>query len=313
MKFLFLFLLSLCASVLPAQTIIELKPGGGVRGKTVEDYRDEQRMAEVARKDSLAYVDHLRRAFNALSTDSLDEAERRFRLALKLRPEAPGNHVVHYNLALIELARGKCADAIAQLNPLIKDYPLYYDARLARAEAELRSGLLREGEEDAGVLLNRETALGVADDVYRRARFVRAAARYRLRLYTEARTDLQLLLQQEPDNENARLLETLILQKTGQTNEALNRLNLIVAANPQSIDALTTRAGLEAELQMYARAKADYDALIALCPQESEFYLQRAKMLINLSEKTAARRDLDTAVKLGVPHGTVQPLYNLTR
>ena len=142
---------------------------------------------------------------------------------------------------------------------------------------------------------------------------MRAAARYRLRLYTEARTDLQLLLQQEPDNENARLLETLILQKTGQTNEALNRLNLIVAANPQSIDALTTRAGLEAELQMYARAKADYDALIALCPQESEFYLQRAKMLINLSEKTAARRDLDTAVKLGVPHGTVQPLYNLTR
>ena len=53
MKFLFLFLLSLCASVLPAQTIIELKPGGGVRGKTVEDYRDEQRMAEVARKISI--------------------------------------------------------------------------------------------------------------------------------------------------------------------------------------------------------------------------------------------------------------------
>ena len=176
MKFLFLFLLSLCASLLPAQTIIGLNPGGGVRGKTVEDYRDAHRMAEVARQDSLAYVDHLRRAFNALSTDSLDEAERRFRLALKLRPEAPGNHVVRYNLALIELARLKYADAIAQLNPLIKDYPLYYDARLARAEAELRSGFLREPEEDAVVMLRRDTALGVADDEYRRPRMDTAAA-----------------------------------------------------------------------------------------------------------------------------------------
>lgn len=312
MRKLLLLLLPVLPALLPAQTIIELSPGGNVRGKTVEDYRNEAKMAEIQRQDSLQYVDHLRRAFNALCTDSLDEAEQRFNQALKLRPHAPGNYVVRYNLALIDMARGQNRQAIAKLTPIINDYPLYYDARLARAEAELHAAQLREAIEDAEVLLSRELA-GVTDDAQNKARFIRAAARYELRLYPEARMDVLELLKNHPDNENAQLLNALILQRTGQPNEALNRLNLIVEAHPQSIDALTTRAGVLAELEKYALAKADYDALIELAPGESEFYIQRAKTLINLQQKAAARRDLDMAVKLGVPHGTVQPLYNLTR
>ena len=38
-----------------------------------------------------------------------------------------------------------------------------------------------------------------------------------------------------------------------------------------------------------------------------------SKSVKRSQQKAAARRDLDMAVKLGVPHGTVQPLYNLTR
>lgn len=307
-----LLLLSMLPALLPAQTIIELGPGGNVRGKTVEDYRNEVKMAEIQRQDSLQYIDHLRRAFNALCADSLDEAEQRFNQALKLRPHAPGNYVVRYNLALIDMARGQNRQAIAKLTPIINDYPLYYDARLARAEAELHASQLREAVEDAEVLLSRDVA-GVTDDTQSKARFIRAAARYGLRLYPEARLDVLALLKDRPDNENAQLLDALILQRTGQPGEALNRLNLIVEAHPQSIDALTTRAGVLTELEKYALAKADYDALIERVPGESEFYIQRAKTLINIQQKAAARRDLDMAVKLGVSHGAVQPLYNLTR
>lgn len=94
----------------------------------------------------------------------------------------------------------------------------------------------------------------------------------------------------------------------GQPKEALNRLNLIVSAHPNMVDALSTRAAVEAELNMPALARADYDRLVELQPNESAYYIERAKMLLRLGEKKAARTDLDKAIKLGVPHGMVQPL-----
>ncbi|MDQ9813576.1 hypothetical protein RFZ01_03885, partial [Acinetobacter pittii] len=57
--------------------------------------------------DSLQYADNLLRAFNALHTDSLAEAERLFEESLRLRPHAPGNYIIRHNLALIDLARGQ--------------------------------------------------------------------------------------------------------------------------------------------------------------------------------------------------------------
>lgn len=313
MKHLLLLLLVALPLALPAQTIVELKPGGKVRNKTVEDYRDELRLAEIERQDSLLYVDHLRRAFNALATDSLAQAEERFLAALKLRPSAPGNYIVHYNLALIDMARGRWAAAIERLTPVVQTHPSYHVARMARAEAELQGGRLREAIDDASTLLDPLGPSGIEADVLRRARFVRGAARFGLHLYAEARTDLTAFLQEEPDNENARLLQALILEKTGQPKEALNQLNLIVAAHPESIDALQTRAALLLAQGQTALARADYDRLVALAPEAAAFYIERARCLVQLDELRAARRDLDKAVSLGASQGEVQALYRLTR
>lgn len=312
-KLLISLVLALVAAPLHAQTIIELKKGGTVRGKTVDDYRTDDGMAARLRRDSLEYTDNLRRAFSALHTDSLTEAESCFKAALKLRPDAPGNYVVRYNLALINLARGEGKKAVEQLSDIVKTYPDYYDARLARAEANLQLGHCPEAITDAEALLSNTLIRQPESDMLWRARFVRAAARYELRLYPDARADLQQLLRDKPDNENARLLEALTLQRMGQVNEALNRLNLIVAAHPQSIDALTTRATVLAELEKPALARADYDALIELQPNESAHYIERARMLVRMGNKSEARRDLDRAIALGVPRGVVQSLYNLTR
>lgn len=296
-----------------AQTIIELKRGGGVRAKTIEDYREEMRMDERLREDSAAYVDNLRRAFNALHTDSLEEAEQRFRDALKQRPGSTGNYVIKYNLGLIDMARGRLVEAVEKLSAIVKDYPAYYVARVARAEANLQLGKAREAIEDAELVMERTEKTGTDRDLARRARFVRAAARYRLRLFPEAHADLQHILDEDPQNGNAQILDALTLQQMGQPKEALNRLNLIVNAQPQSTDALTARAAVEYELGLYALARADYDRLLERCPEESGYYVERARALIRLEEKTAARRDLDRAIRLGVPRGMVQALYNLTR
>lgn len=308
-----LLILAVTAGGLQAQTIIDLKPGGGVRAKTMDDYKDEMKMAERLREDSLTYVDNLRRAFNALHTDSLNQAEALLNEALKLRPHAPGNHVVRYNLAQIARARGQWKQALEQYNELLKHYPDYTDVRLARAELNLQLGKDAEAVTDANVLLAPERRTLLSAQMQERCRFIRAAARYQMHLYAEARTDLHQLLKDDPTNEGAQVLEALILQKIGRPNEALDRLNLIVAAHPKSMEALTARAGVHTELGMHGPARADYDALIALNPNDSNLYIERARVLISLEELSAARRDLQRAMDLGVPRGVVQSLLNLTR
>ena len=299
---------------LQAQTIIPLERGKvGVRAKNIEDYKNDMKMAERLRDDSLLYVDNLRRAFNALHTDSLAQAERLFNEALKLRPTAPGNHIIHYNLGLVDMARGNNVEAIKKLTDIIKTYPNYFDARLARAEAYLQLGRTNEAIDDAQQLLEKQHLDGMTADIAERARFVRAAARYQLRLYPDAHADLQTIMGDNPQNVNAQVLDALTLQHMGRPKEALNRLNLIVEAHPHHIDAISTRAAVEAELNLTARARADYDTLIKLQPNESSYYIERAKMLIRLGEKKAARNDLDAAVRMGVPQGMVHLLYQQVR
>ena len=66
-----LILLANIPQMVTAQTIIPLERGkGGVRSKTVDDYKEELNMVERQRNDSIQYVDNLRRAFNALHVDS---------------------------------------------------------------------------------------------------------------------------------------------------------------------------------------------------------------------------------------------------
>ncbi len=299
---------------LQAQTIIPLERGKvGVRAKNIEDYKNDMKMAERLRDDSLLYVDNLRRAFNALHTDSLAQAERLFNEALKLRPTAPGNHIIRYNLGLVDMARGNNVEAIKKLTDIIKTYPNYFDARLARAEAYLQLGRTNEAIDDAQQLLEKQHLDGMTADIAERARFVRAAARYQLRLYTDAHADLQTIMGDNPQNVNAQVLDALTLQHMGRPKEALNRLNLIVEAHPHHIDAISTRAAVEAELNLTAMARADYDTLIKLQPNESSYYIERAKMLIRLGEKKAARNDLDAAVRMGVPQGMVHLLYQQVR
>lgn len=309
-----MLLLLFSVATLQAQTIIPLqRGGGGVRSKKVDDYKQEMKLDERERNDSIAYVDHLRRAFNALHADSLSEAESLFNQALKLRPNAPGNHVIKYNLGLVDMARGKNVDAVKMLTEVIKTYPNYYVARLARAEANLQLGRAQEAVEDAEQVLDKTHFDGVTPDLLERARFVRAAARYQLRLFADAHADLRTLLADNPQHTNAQVLDALTLQQLGQPKESLNQLNLIVSAHPDNVDALSARAAVEAELNMHAMARADYDALIKLQPRESSYYIERAKMLIHLGEKKAARNDIDQAIRLGVPQGMVQPLIKLAR
>lgn len=291
-----------------AQTIIELKKGGGVRSKTMEDYKNDEKYQKRMADDSIRYVDNLRRAFNALHTDSTSQAETYFKEALKIRPDAPGNHIIKYNLGLLDMTRGRNKEAVATLTEIIGKYPNYNEARMARAEANLQLDHANEALEDAEQVIEKASVLQTPPDVVEKAHFVKAAARFQLHLYPEAHIELQNIIKENPQNINAQILDALTLQQMGQPKEALNRLNLIVSAQPNNVDALTTRANVEFQLGLHALARADYDVLITMFPNESGYYVERAKALLNLGEKKLAQKDLKMAISLGVPQGMVHPL-----
>lgn len=291
------------------QTVIDLDRGGTVRGKDLDDYKEEQGYQERLRTDSVEYVDHLRRAFNALHEDSIDEAERLFTLALKKRPDAPGNYIVRYNLGRIDLSRNRYRSAITYFDQVLKQRPDLHEVRYDRAVCYMEINSLQAAQADCDLVLE-ETKDGALKI---RALFLKAAIQMRNHQAEEAKITLEAILRLEPGNEGAALLLAAAYEQMGQTQESLNQLNTLVAAHPKSVDGLLARAELEERLKMDELARADYDAAILLQPKEAELYIRRARLLLRMEEKEAARKDLEQAEALGYPREVLNSLYQASR
>ena len=288
----------LCAfglGALQAQTIIELKPGGGVRAKTAEEYRkDEPGLAQKLRADSLQYKDNLKRALNALYRDSLNQAEDLLNEALRLRPNANANYIVRHYLGRISMARGNYRKAVDQLTLVLRDYPNLTDIRMDRAACFLEIKNAQAALEDCNALLQQE----LAPKERIRTLFLRSAAYTKLRHPDKAKTDLEEILRLEPQNESALLLLAFAYEGIGRPQEALNRLNLFVTSHPQSTDGLLARAELEEKLQMTEAARADYDKAIEIAPANAALYLKRAQLLESIGLKALAQKDIQKAISL---------------
>ena len=285
-------------SVFYGQTIIDLKPGGGVRSKTIDEYRkDEPGIAEKLKTDSLQYKDNLTRAFNALYRDSISQAERLLNEALNLRPNAPSNYIVKHYLARISMARGQYRKAVSQLTPLIKDQPENRQMRFDRASCYLEIKNTQAAMEDCNVIFKSE----LTKEERVKALFLRSAVYTESRHPDKAKFDLEEILQLEPTNESATLLLAFAYKDIGQPMEALNRLNLFVASHPKSVEGLMARAELEEQLNMDDTARADYDKAITMAPNNASLYISRAKLLLRIGLNNQAQNDLKKAVQLGYP------------
>ncbi len=294
-----LFILLCVFALLPAaaQTVIDLKRGGKVHGKTLTDVAHPSLEQERMLRDTLEYNELLTRGFNALSLDSLEEAEKAFSKALKLRPGAPGNEIVRFNIAQIEMAQGRLQQAVRTLGEVLKANPAYHAAR------RLRAVVLCDLKRFKEVLSDCEALLPVAADEVKRDEvlFLRASAYLGLRQYQNARRDLELVLRLRPENVTAALLLALTYDGEGRTKEALERINLILHGNPAFLEALLARADIELRTGALLAARADLDEAIRLNPLRPETYAARAEVLFALNMKTAARHDIDRAVELGMP------------
>lgn len=300
-----LCLFALSFTALRAQTVIDLKRGGVVRAKTIDDYREEAKVKERLAADSLAYVDHLTRALNALGRDSLAQAEQLFKEALRVRPEAPSNYIVRHNLGEIYLAQGRYREAITRFSEVLKEHPEVGEARYERAVSYYEMGNQQAALEDCSVLLNGNPATHLRV----KALFLQAGIHMKSRQPHLAKTDVEEIIRLDPDNQNAHLLEAGALEALGQSQNALHKLDAFVEAHPENVEGRLARAELEMRLTVPDLAVKDYDAAILLAPENPEFFIGRAKANLQLKRFVAARKDLDAAVALGIPRGMLNAYY----
>jgi tetratricopeptide (TPR) repeat protein len=75
----------------------------------------------------------------------LDAAEQKFRRALQLRPSDPG---VRYQLATVHLARNENEQALALLEPLVRESPTFVEARVSLATVYYRLKRKEDGDRE---------------------------------------------------------------------------------------------------------------------------------------------------------------------
>lgn len=289
---------------LSAQTVIDLGAGGGVRAR---GSNERETLPPVWRTsaDSAEWRDCMVRGFNALSRDSLVEAEKLFRRALTLFPDAQSAVVVRHNLGRIAMARQDYQEAVKQLTDILKNFPERHEVRFDRATCYLEQGNTQMARIDIDALM----AASPTEIERKELLFLRAAISMKERLYRAAKTDLEEVLRLSPENVNVSLLLAIADEKDGRPQEALNRLNVLLQAHPGEVQALVLRADIEAGFGRFEAARVDYDSAIRLAPDEAELYVRRASVLLRCGAKGAARKDLDEAVRRGIPRSSLLSLY----
>jgi len=189
----------------------------------------------------------------------------------------------------------KAADALAY-------YPDSIDLRLRKARWNMELREWQNAKNEYDIVLNREPT-NVA------ALYYRAYCNDRLGRYNFARLDYQNMLTIVPGNFEARLGLALLNEKDHHYTEALDGINQLVAAHPDSAVAWAARAGIEQERGMNELAEYDYGEALKRDPNNKDYLLTRADLRIKLGNYAEARRDLDLLVTLGTPKAALKEWY----
>lgn len=143
--------------------------------------------------------------------------------------------------------------------------------------------------------------------------FYRAFVNEKMGRYKFARYDYEHLLAIVPDHFESKLGLALVNQKDKHFTEAMDQINSLVEAYPDSAVAYAARAGIEVERKMLELAEYDYTKAFELNGDNLDYLLSRADLRIQLGKKDQARDDLDLLVSKGCGRGELESYYRKLR
>ena len=190
--------------------------------------------------------------------------------------------------------RQEWRDSLEMLNAKIGKDPNNLNLHLLKAEANINLEQWDYALAEYGKILH-------ADEKNLAALYFRAYVHMQQMHYDLARVDYESFLLLEPEHFEARLGLAHVLQKLGRKTETTDELNRLIQMFPDSADAYAARAAYETEMKQYDIALYDWDEAIRRKPLKSGFVVSKADILIRLYRMDEARKELNAAIKRGVP------------
>ena len=190
--------------------------------------------------------------------------------------------------------RQQWRDSLDVLNGLIHKDPDNLNLHLLKAEANISLEQWDYALAEYGKILH-------VDEKNLAALFFRAYVHVQQMHYDLARVDYETFLMVEPNHFEARLGLAHVLQKLGRKTDTVDELNRLVQLFPDSADAYATRAAYETEQKQYDVALYDWDDAIQRRPLNSGYVVSKVDILISLYRMDDARKELNYAIKRGIP------------
>lgn len=259
---------------------------------------------------SQTYEELSERAVTAMEQDSLTQAERYIRQALKLEPANPHNALLFSNLGIIQRRRQQYEQALESYTLALNIAPRAVPVLLNRAALYLEMGKEDLARIDYSLVLD-------MNKDNQEALLMRAYAYMQQRNYKFARADYEHLLKIAPQSYNGRLGMAMLEQKEKKHEAALSILNSMLAqkdapsailTDSQAAVLYTARAGVEKDMEHADLAMVDLEEAIRLNPSQPEAYLMRGQLYLSQKKKELAKRDLEKAASLGIPQADIREL-----
>lgn len=191
-------------------------------------------------------------------------------------------------------SRSQWRDSLEVLNAKIGSDPDNLHLHLLKAEANINLEQWDYALAEYGKILH-------VDENNLAALYFRAYVHMQQHHFDLAKVDYESFLRLQPRHFEARLGLAHVLQKMGRKTDTIDELNRLVQMFPDSADAYAARAAYETEQKQYDIALYDWDEAIRRKPMNSGYVVSKADVLITLYRMDEARRELNDAIKRGVP------------
>ena len=207
-------------------------------------------------------------------------------------------------LALLSLSasaqtRQEWRDSLTRLNDSIRLKPYDTDLRLRKAAVNIELEQWDYAAEEYGRVLR-------IDPKNLAALYYRAYVNTTLRRYDLAKSDYETFLTIVPKHFEAQLGLAMIKRKLEHSADALDELNRLVQAFPDSALSYAARAGYEAELRQYDLALYDWDEALKRAPRNKEYQVSKVDVLIAMKRYDEAWHQLEQLMRQGVPKAALK-------